>query len=132
MMNTAKTRNKSLGTGMAISLAVGALALPMAASAATTIAIDSVTQRYPWNNKVDITYTVTGGQDLATSNFCKVVFTTMIDGSTYTIHGVTDVGASMNAGTHTVTWEAPSGVQSRTARCPRPSTPPTRRAGMTT
>ena len=114
MMNTAKTRNKSLGTGMAISLAVGALALPMAASAATTIAIDSVTQRYPWNNKVDITYTVTGGQDLATSNFCKVVFTTVIDGTTYTIDGVTDVGASMNAGTHTVTWDAPSGVQSAT------------------
>ncbi len=113
MMNTAKTRNKSHGTGMAVSLAVGALALPMAASAATTITIDSVTQRWPWNNKLDITYTVTGGQDLSTSNFCKIVFTTVIDGTTYTIDGVTDVGASANDGTHTVTWNgAPAGVKS--------------------
>ena len=29
------------------------------ASAATTIRVDSATQRWPWNNKVDITYTET-------------------------------------------------------------------------
>ena len=84
----------------------------MSASAATTITIDSVTQRWPWNNKVDITYTVGGGQDLAGGSYQKIVFTTVIDGVTYTIDGVKDVGASANAGTHTVTWTLPSGVKS--------------------
>ena len=80
--------------------------------AATTITIDSVTQRWPWNNKVDIAYTVVGGQDLSTSNFCKIVFTTVINGTTYTIDGVKDVGASANPGSHVVTWTAPTGVRS--------------------
>lgn len=84
----------------------------MSASAATTITVDSVVQRWPWNNKVDITYTISGGQDLAGGNYQKIVFTTVIDGITYTIDGVKDVGASANAGTHTVTWTLPSGVKS--------------------
>ena len=83
-----------------------------AAHAATSITVDSVTQRWPWNNKLDITYTVTGGQDVSTSTFKKIVFTAIIDGTTYTIDGVTDVGASANSGTHTVTWTAPAGVAS--------------------
>ena len=81
-----------------------------AASAVDTIAIDSVAQRWPWNNKVDITYTVTGGQELATSNFCKIVFSTVINGTSHTIDGTT-LGASANAGQHTVTWTAPDGVR---------------------
>lgn len=84
----------------------------MTASAATTITVDSVVQRWPWNNKVDITYTVSGGQDLANGNYQKIVFTTVINGVTYTIDGVKDVGASANAGKHTVTWTLPSGVKS--------------------
>lgn len=92
--------------------AVGVMLFSSVASAATTIHIKSVEQRWPWNNKVDITYTVTGGQDLAGGNFQKIVFTTVIDGTTYTIDGVTDVGASANAGTHTVTWTLPDGVRS--------------------
>ena len=79
---------------------------------ATTITIDGVTQRWPWNNKIDIAYTVVGGQDLSTSNFCKIVFTTVINGTTYTIDGVKDVGASANPGSHVVTWTAPTGVKS--------------------
>lgn len=82
------------------------------AFAATTITIDSVVQRWPWNNKVDITYTISGGQDIAAGNYQKIVFTTVIAGTTYTIDGVKDVGASANAGTHTVTWTLPSGVKS--------------------
>ena len=35
-------------------------AVAMAANAAS-VTIDSVAQRWPWNNKVDITYTVTDG-----------------------------------------------------------------------
>ena len=75
------------------------------------IRVDSVTQRWPWNNKVDIAYTVEGGQELATSNFCKIVFSTVIGGNTYTIDGTT-VGASANEGSHKVTWTLPPGVKS--------------------
>ena len=78
-----------------------------AAEAAMAIRIDSVTQRWPWNNKVDIAYTVEGGQELATSNFCKIVFSTVIGGNTYTIDSTT-VGASANEGSHKVTWTLPS------------------------
>ena len=84
------------------------------ASAATTIHVDSVTQRWPWNNKVDITYTVTGGQDVSASKYYKIVFTTVINGTTYTIDGST-LGASANTDTHTVTWIAPTGL--RCANC---------------
>ena len=89
-----------------------ALALAAAAHAETTITIDSVTQRWPWNNKLDITYTVTGGQDVSGGLFRKIVFSTEIGGTTYTIDGVSDVGASANNGQHTVTWTAPDGVKS--------------------
>lgn len=90
--------------------------LVLGADAATTITINKVQQRWPWNNKVDITYTVNGGQDAANNEFYKIVFTTVINGTTYTIDGVSDVGASANEGTHTVTWKtAPEGV--RNAEC---------------
>ena len=88
-----------------------AAVIAVAASAATTINVDSVVQRWPWNNKVDITYTVGDGQDCSSSKFRKIVFTTVIDGTTYTIDGVSDLGASANTGTHTVTWTLPSGVK---------------------
>ena len=93
-------------------VAAAAMALAPVAKSATTITVDSVVQRWPWNNKLDITYTVTDGQDVSTSSFKKIVFTADIGGMTYTIDGVTDVGASANTGTHTVTWTAPSGVKS--------------------
>ncbi len=90
--------------------AMAALALAPAAQAATTITVDSVVQRWPWNNKLDITYTVNDGQDVSVSKFKRIVFTAVIGGETYVIDGVSDVGASANTGTHTVTWTAPSGV----------------------
>lgn len=80
------------------------------ACGATTIAIESVTQRWPWNNKIDIKYVVTGGQDVSKSDFQKVVFTTVIGGTTYTIDGST-VGASASEGTHTVSWTVPAKVK---------------------
>lgn len=88
-----------------------AAVIAVAASAATTINVDSVVQRWPWNNKVDITYTVGDGQDCSSSKFRRIVFTTVIDGETYMINGVTNVGASANTGTHTVTWTLPAGVK---------------------
>ena len=45
--------------------------LSLSSQAATTITVDSVVQRWPWNNKVDITYTVNDGQDVANSKFCN-------------------------------------------------------------
>ena len=116
LLKTSKIRGE--GRNLAASLLSGAMAaasatLPLAANAASSITIDSVTQRWPWNNKVDITYTIAGGQDVAGGNYQKIVFTTVIAGTTYTIDGVKDVGASANAGTHTVTWTLPSGVRSK-------------------
>lgn len=84
----------------------------VSAGAATTISVDSVVQRWPWNNKVDITYTVSGGQDVAAGRYCRIVFTTVIDGQTVTIDGVKDIGAPADDGTHTVTWTLPDGVLS--------------------
>ncbi len=75
-------------------------ALPSTASAATTITVDSVVQRWPWNNKVDITYTVADGQDVAQDVYRRIVFTAVIDGETYAIDGTTEVGASATTGTH--------------------------------
>ena len=99
-------------TGIPFALAALATAtLASVATAAATITVDSVVQRWPWNNKLDITYTVNDGQDVSTSTFKKIVFTAVIGGTTYTIDGVTDVGASANSGTHTVTWTVPSGVK---------------------
>ena len=86
-------------------------AIPMAANAAS-ITIDSVQQRWPWNNKVDITYTVSGGQDVAAGVFARIEFTANIAGTEYLIDGVHDVGASASDGTHTVTWTLPIGVKS--------------------
>ena len=49
-------------------------------------------------------------QDVSASSFKRIVFTAVIGGTTCTIDGVSDVGASANTSTHTVTWTAPSGV----------------------
>ena len=80
-------------------------------SAPPTVTIDSVVQRWPWNNKADITYTVADGEDAANSIFYRLVFTTVIDGQTYTIDGATNVGARVTSGQHTVTWTLPGGVR---------------------
>ena len=104
-----KTRIK---TALSAVITAVIAALATAASAVPTITVDSVVQRWPWNNKVDITYTVGNGQDVVANQYYKIVFTTVVDGQTYTIDGTTDVGASANTGTHTVTWTLPDGVLS--------------------
>ena len=78
------------------------------AGATPNVHIDSVVQRWPWNNKVDITYTVGDGQ--SAGNYMKLVFTATVNGTDYTIDGGT-VGASAANGTHTVTWNPPSGIK---------------------
>lgn len=84
---------------------------------ASSISIDSVVQRWPWNNKIDITYTVSEGQDVSLGVFAKIVFTAVIDGKTYTIDGVHDVGASASDGTHTVTWTPPASLSVKATDC---------------
>ena len=84
---------------------------------ASSITIDSVTQRWPWNNKVDITYTVSGGQDVSAGVYAKIVFTATINGTDYTIDGTSDVGASASDGQHTVTWTPPSGLKVKATDC---------------
>ena len=92
----------------------GAVALAFGA-AASTITVDSVIQRWPWNNKLDITYTVSGGQILSADGtadtYARIVFTANIGGTIYAIDGVHDVGASAADGTHTVSWTIPPGLK---------------------
>ncbi len=84
----------------------------LAGFAAPTISIDSATQRWPWNNKVDITYTIGDGTDMSAFKYYKVVFNATINGTTYTIDGSKDLIAKTLTGTHTVTWtNAPAGVR---------------------
>ena len=90
-------------------------------SFASTITIDNVAQRWPWNNKIDITYTVTGGQTLSSDGtgdvYAKIVFNATIDGTAYTIDGVHDIGANASNGTHTVTWTPPSSLKTKATGC---------------
>ena len=104
-----KTPMKKAGFASLIVVATATIA-----SAATTICVDSVAQRWPWNNKVDITYTVTDGQDVSVPKYYRIEFTTVINGTPQTIDG-NSLGASADSGTHTVTWTAPTGL--RCANC---------------
>ncbi|MBR6588842.1 MAG: formylglycine-generating enzyme family protein [Kiritimatiellae bacterium] len=90
------------------------IAFLQSVNAIPCVEIDKVAQRWPWNNKVDITYTITDGQDLANGTYYRLVFTIKINGQVHTIDGTTDVGASANTGTHTVTWTAPAGIKATT------------------
>ena len=86
------------------------MAFPVGADA-SSISVDNVAQRWPWNNKIDITYTVSGGQDVALGVYARIVFTAHIGGTDYTIDGVHDIGASASDGQHTVTWTVPTGIR---------------------
>lgn len=99
-----KQARKLVAVAFAIFAAMSVLATP-------SITIDSVTQRWPWNNKIDITYTVSGGQNVAAGVYARIVFTANIGGASYTIDGVHDVGADASDGTHTVAYQLPSGLQ---------------------
>jgi len=89
----------------AAAIAAGA-AIPMAANA-SSITIDSVTQRWPWNNKVDIKYTIDGGQTLTADGtgdvYCRLEFTATVNGQNVLIDGRA-IGANASSGTHTATW----------------------------
>ena len=105
-------RNTGRGAFGAAALFVAMCAaalLPSQKANAAIVAIDSVQQRWPWNNKVDITYTVTG-DDLA-SKVGKVRIIAVVNGLTYIAYD-DPIGAA-KVGTFTVTWnDPPPGVKS--------------------
>ena len=88
---------------------IGAATLAVGANA-SSITIDSVAQRWPFNNKLDITYTIDGGQDAANGLFCRVVFTASVDNVAYEIDG-RKIGANASDGRHTATWTLPDGLK---------------------
>ncbi len=94
----------------AAAICAAAALLPSQKANAASVAIDSVRQRWPWNNKVDITYTI-GGDDATVDKVCRVVITTVIAGTTYTVYDGAP-NANVLPGTHTITWTgAPAGVK---------------------
>lgn len=94
---------------LAAAICAAAALLPSQKANAASVAIDSVQQRWPWNNKVDITYTVTG-DDLA-SKVGKVRIIAVVNGLTYVAYD-DPIGAA-KVGTFTVTWnDPPPGVKS--------------------
>lgn len=108
---------KTMGGRLSAAAATGgtrfvASALVMASLssfAATTITVDSVRQRWPWNNKVDVTYTIAGDDETATK-VCKVLLTTVVNGNTYAVYNPAP-NVNVKPGTYTVTWsDAPAGV----------------------
>ena len=105
-------RNTGCGAFGAAALFVAMCAaalLPSQKAHAASVAIDSVRQRWPWNNKVDITYTVTG-DDLA-NRVGKVRIIAVVNGLTHIAYD-DPIGAA-KPGTFTVTWnDPPPGVKS--------------------
>lgn len=93
-----------------LAVAIGAAAMACGAYA-SSITVDSVAQRWPWNNKLDITYTVDGGQDVSLGVYARIVFTAHIGTTNIIIDGVHDIGANASNGTHTVTWTLPPGLR---------------------
>ena len=100
---------------IAVAEIAASAAIPMAANA-SSITIDSVAQRWPWNNKVDITYTVTDGQNREGGVYAGIEFTIAIPGfGTQTVSGNTLAASAETGGygsrQYTVTWTAPGGVK---------------------
>ena len=103
-----------------LAMMIGVAAVAATGANAASVTIDSVTQRWPWNNKIDITYTVTDGQTLTSTGndvYMRLVFNATIGGNSYTIDGVHDIGASASSGQHTVTWTPPEDLKVKASDC---------------
>ena len=94
---------KALGTGLLTLIGVAAFA------ATPTITGVTAQQRYPWNGKVDISYTVTG--DIAAEAKQRAVFTSLkvtaqdkVANRTYTATKLSGDRA-LTAGTHKFVWD---------------------------
>ena len=106
-MKTAKLTTAAITAAMAL-FATGAFA--------ASVKIDSVTQRWPWNNKVDIKYTVNDGQVVAEGKYRRLEFTANIGGTSYTIDGNT-LKADTTDGQHVATWTPPADLKVKSDSC---------------
>ena len=83
------------------------------AFASPNVTINSVVQRWPWNNKVDITYTVSDAQVSSAGVYYGLRFALTANGQTYNFEG-SSIGASAECGgssrQHVATWTAPPGI----------------------
>ena len=94
--------NKALGTGLLTLIGVAALAAP-------TITGVTAQQRYPWNGKVDISYTVTGdiaeeAKQQAVLTSLKVTAQDKVANKTYTATKLSGDRA-LTAGAHKFEWD---------------------------
>ena len=112
-MNAMTTRKSSSGKVAAFFAAVATgMSIPTAALAASSISVDSVTQRWPWNNKVDITYTVTDGANHEGGVYAGVEFTITVPGrGSFTVPGPTAETGGTGSRQHSFAWSAPSGIK---------------------
>ena len=98
---------------------IGAAAVAVGAYA-SSVTIDSVTQRWPWNNKVDIKYTIAGGQTLTADGtgdvYCRLEFTATVNGQSIVIDGRA-IGANASTGQHTATWTPPANLRVKALDC---------------
>ena len=91
-----------------VSLAIVGVASIVYAAMPTITGV-TAQQRYPWNGKVDISYTVTG--DIAEEAKQQAVFTSLkvvaIDMVAYTTNTATQLSGdlSLAAGTHSIVWD---------------------------
>ena len=106
-MKTVKTTTAAISAAMAL-FAAGAFA--------ASVKIDSVTQRWPWNNKVDIKYTISDGQVVAEGKYRRLEFTVNVGGTNYTIDGNT-LKADTTEGQHVVTWTPPADLKVKSDSC---------------
>jgi hypothetical protein len=111
-MNLTFTKEKTNMNTMKLTAVVTGAALQMSAFAASSISVDSVTQRWPWNNKVDITYTVTDGANHVGGVYAGVEFTITVPGrGSFTVPGPTAETGGTGSRQHTFAWSAPSGIK---------------------
>jgi len=92
-------------------MTIGAAAVAVGANA-SSITIDSVQQRWPWNNKVDITYTVTDGQNYEAGVYAGVDFTVSIPGrGSFTLPGPSAETGGTGSRQHSFASTFPSGIK---------------------
>ena len=92
-------------------MTIGAAAVAVGANA-SSITIDSVAQRWPWNNKVDITYTVTDGQNYEAGVYAGVDFTVSIPGrGSFTLPGPSAETGGTGSRQHSFASTFPSGIK---------------------
>lgn len=93
---------------------LGTFAVGLAAVADPTVTINSVRQNYPWNNTVEINYTIA---NVPTDAEWYASFNAVAGGTTYKL-APADIGVSKEAitdGTFDATWTAPDGISDNNA-----------------